>query len=86
MYMITITLIGMRSRASCEGQRFLGERAAERLAALRDVWATLLLFAFVSATVWRPVHRDGSRRCGAGGAFLIGLWRRLSRPTSCARC
>jgi len=53
----------------------------ERLAALRDVWAPLLLFAFVIGGlyggVFTPTEAGGM---GAGGAFLLGVARgRLSR-------
>src|SRR5437868_11252663 len=45
MYMITITMIGWaRPKFLPEGPRSSWK---ERLAALRDIWATLLLFAFV---------------------------------------
>jgi C4-dicarboxylate transporter, DctM subunit len=54
---------------------------AQRLAALRGVWAPLLLFALVVGGlyggVFTPTEAGG---VGAGGAFLIGvLRRRLSR-------
>jgi tripartite ATP-independent transporter DctM subunit len=55
---------------------------AERLSAVRDVWATLLLFAFAIGGLYgglfTPTEAGGM---GAGGAFLIGLLRgRLDRP------
>jgi tripartite ATP-independent transporter DctM subunit len=53
----------------------------ERLAALRQVWASLLLFVFVIGGLYgglfTPTEAGGM---GAGGAFLIGVARgRLSR-------
>src|SRR3954470_14654034 len=53
----------------------------ERLGALRDIWAPLLLFVFVIGGLYgglfTPTEAGGM---GAGGAFLIGVLRgRLSR-------
>src|SRR6185295_2679283 len=53
----------------------------ERLAAVRDIWATLLLFCFVIGGLYgglfTPTEAGGM---GAGGAFLIGVLRgRLDR-------
>src|SRR5262249_59155836 len=53
----------------------------QRLQSLRDVWATLLLFAFVIGGLYgglfTPTEAGGM---GAGGAFIIGVLRgRLSR-------
>jgi tripartite ATP-independent transporter DctM subunit len=52
----------------------------ERLAALRDVWATLLLFAFVIGGLYGGLFTaTEAAGAGAGGAFLISLARgRLS--------
>ena len=79
MYMMTITLIGMaRPGFLPAGQRTTW---AERRAALRDVWATLLLFAFVIGGLYGGIFTaTEAAGAGAGGAFLIGLVRgRLSR-------
>jgi tripartite ATP-independent transporter DctM subunit len=79
MYMVTITLIGMaRPGFLPAGQRTTW---AERRAALRDVWATLLLFAFVIGGLYGGLFTaTEAAGAGAGGAFLIGLARgRLSR-------
>jgi tripartite ATP-independent transporter DctM subunit len=79
MYMVTITLIGMaRPGFLPSGQRTTW---AERRAALRDVWATLLLFAFVIGGLYGGLFTaTEAAGAGAGGAFLIGLARgRLSR-------
>jgi len=79
MYMGTITVIG---RARPE---FLpaGKRAPwrERLRAMRDVWATLLLFLFVIGGIYGGLFTaTEAAGMGAGGAFLIGIVRRrLSR-------
>ena len=53
----------------------------ERRAAMRDVWATLLLFAFVIGGLYGGLFTaTEAAGAGAGGAFLIGLARgRLSR-------
>jgi len=79
MYMMTITLIGMAR----PGFLPAGQPAswAERRAALRDVWATLLLFAFVIGGLYGGLFTaTEAAGAGAGGAFLIGLVRgRLSR-------
>src|SRR5476649_835813 len=79
MYMITVTLIG----ALRPGFLPSGPRTPwpERLAALREIWAMLLLFVFVIGGMYgglfTPTEAGGM---GAGGAFLLGvLRRRLSR-------
>src|SRR6476659_6260035 len=80
MDMITVVIIG-RVRP-----KFLPSAPRhswwERLAGLRDIWATLLLFVFVIGGLYgglfTPTEAGGM---GAGGALLIGLARgRLSRP------
>lgn len=78
MYMITITFIGMvRPGFLPAGQP---STFRERLASLRDVWATLLLFAFVIGGLYGGLFTaTEAAGAGAGGAFLIGLARgRLS--------
>jgi C4-dicarboxylate transporter DctM subunit len=79
MHMMTIGVIG----AVRPGFLPAGPRSSwsERLKGLRDVWAPLLLFAFVIGGlyggVFTPTEAGGM---GAGGAFLIGVLRgRLSR-------
>src|ERR1700742_119600 len=79
MYIITVTLIGVLR----PGFLPAGPRVpwSERLEALRDVWATLLLFFFVIGGLYgglfTPTEAGGM---GAGGAFLIGVLRgRLNR-------
>jgi len=78
MYMITITLIGTIR----PGYLPAGPQSSwkERLAALRDVWATLLLFAFVIGGLYGGLFTaTEAAGAGAGGAFLISLARgRLS--------
>ena len=53
----------------------------ERVEALRDVWATLLLFAFVIGGIYGGLFTaTEAAGAGAGGAFIIGVARgRLSR-------
>ncbi|MBV8838594.1 MAG: TRAP transporter permease [Alphaproteobacteria bacterium] len=79
MYIITVTLIGVLR----PGFLPAGPKApwSERVAALRDVWATLLLFFFVIGGLYgglfTPTEAGGM---GAGGAFLLGVLRgRLTR-------
>jgi C4-dicarboxylate transporter DctM subunit len=74
MYMITVTLIG----ALRPGFLPSGPRTPwpERWAALREIWAMLLLFVFVIGGMYgglfTPTEAGGM---GAGGAFLIGVLR-----------
>jgi C4-dicarboxylate transporter DctM subunit len=74
MYMITIALIA-RLRPGFLPQ---GPRASwkERMAALREVWAPLLLFLFVIGGLYgglfTPTEAGGM---GAGGAFVISVLR-----------
>jgi C4-dicarboxylate transporter DctM subunit len=83
MYMITIAVIA-RARP---GFLPAGERSAwrERLTALSEIWAPLLLFAFVIGGLYglpfipkfTPTEAGG---VGAAGAFIIGVLRgRLDR-------
>src|SRR5204863_2982552 len=79
MYMITITLIGHAKPGFLpEGQK---TPWSERLSALKDIWATLLLFAFVIGGLYGGLFTaTEAAGAGAGGAFLIGLVRgKLSR-------
>jgi C4-dicarboxylate transporter, DctM subunit len=79
MYMMTIVLIGLvRPNYLPAGKR---SSWTQRLESLRDVWATLLLFAFVIGGLYgglfTPTEAGGM---GAGGAFILGVLRgRLSR-------
>jgi tripartite ATP-independent transporter DctM subunit len=75
MYMITITAIGIAR------PNFLpaGQSApwSEKLSALRDVWATLLLFAFVIGGIYGGLFTaTEAAGMGAAGAFIIGVARR----------
>jgi C4-dicarboxylate transporter DctM subunit len=79
MYMITIAVIGrVRPGFLPAGPRSTGR---ERIDALRDIWAPLLLFAFVIGGLYglpfipkfTPTEAGG---VGAAGAFIIGLARR----------
>jgi tripartite ATP-independent transporter DctM subunit len=79
MYMLTITAIGLVR------PEFLpaGPRASwrERLTAIRDVWATFLLFAFIIGGLYGGLFTaTEAAGMGAGGAFILGILRgRLSR-------
>ena len=55
---------------------------SEKLSALKDIWATLLLFAFVIGGLYGGLFTaTEAAGAGAGGAFLIGIARRkLSGP------
>jgi len=79
MYITTVAIIG----AVRPGFLPSGPRTPwrERLSALRDIWATLLLFCFVIGGLYgglfTPTEAGGM---GAGGAFIIGVLRgRLNR-------
>jgi tripartite ATP-independent transporter DctM subunit len=79
MYMITIAVIGLiRPQFLPAGPR---SPWPERLAALKDIWATLLLFLFVIGGIYGGLFTaTEAAGMGAGGAFLIGIVRRrLSR-------
>jgi tripartite ATP-independent transporter DctM subunit len=79
MYIATIAIIGfMRPGFLPSAPRHIW---GERLQALKEVWAPLLLFVFVIGGLYgglfTPTEAGGM---GAGGAFLIGVLRgRLSR-------
>src|SRR5213592_2743125 len=79
MDMITVVIIGrVRPKFLPSAPR---HSWSERLAGLRDIWATLLLFVFVIGGLYgglfTPTEAGGM---GAGGAFLIGVLRgRLTR-------
>ncbi len=74
MYMMTVTIIGIARPGFLPSAP--RKSWAERWAALRDVWATLLLFIFVIGGMYgglfTPTEAGGM---GAGGAFLIGVLR-----------
>ena len=80
MYMITITIIGHVR----PGFLPTGVRAPwpERLSALKNVWATLLLFIFVIGGIYGGLFTaTEAAGMGAAGAFVIGVVRgRLARP------
>lgn len=74
MYMATIVVIGIvRPDLVPAGPR---SGWPQRMSALRDIWAPLLLFAFVIGGLYgglfTPTEAGGM---GAGGAFLIGVLR-----------
>ena len=75
MYMLTINVIGLAR----PGFLPAGERApwGERLMALRDVWAVLLLFVFIIGGLYGGLFTaTEAAGAGAGGAFVIGILRR----------
>src|SRR5712671_3271071 len=78
MYMITITIIGYAR----PGFLPAGQKTpwSEKLSALKDIWATILLFAFVIGGIYGGVFTaTEAAGAGAGGAFIIGVLRgRLS--------
>jgi C4-dicarboxylate transporter, DctM subunit len=80
MYMITISIIG----AVRPGFLPAGKRASwpERIAALQEIWATMLLFIFVIGGIYGGLFTaTEAAGMGAAGAFLIGIVRRrLSGP------
>ena len=80
MYMITISIIG----AVRPGFLPAGKRASwpERIAALKEIWATMLLFIFVIGGIYGGLFTaTEAAGMGAAGAFLIGIVRRrLSGP------
>jgi len=79
MYMCTVAIIGFARPDFLP--RTPRHSWKERLAGLRDIWATMLLFVFVIGGLYgglfTPTEAGGM---GAGGAFLIGVLRgRLDR-------
>jgi tripartite ATP-independent transporter DctM subunit len=79
MYMLTITAIGLvRPQFLPAGPRTSWR---ERLTAVRDVWATFLLFAFIIGGLYGGLFTaTEAAGMGAGGAFILGILRgRLSR-------
>ena len=80
MYMLTISIIG----ALRPGFLPAGKRASwpERLTALKEIWATMLLFIFVIGSIYGGLATaTEAAGIGAAGAFLIGVARRrLSGP------
>lgn len=78
MYMLAITLIG-RFRPNYLPQ---GKRAswADRIVSIREIWSTLLLFAFVIGGIYSGAFTaTEAAGMGAVGAFILGVVRgRLS--------
>jgi tripartite ATP-independent transporter DctM subunit len=84
MYVLTIGLIG----AVRPGFLPAGPRTSwkDRAFALREVWATLLLFAFVVGGIYGGLFTaTEAAGCGAAGAFLIGLVRGRLPPREIRR-
>src|SRR4029079_17524251 len=75
MYMVTITAIGLIR----PGFLPAGQPApwSEKLAAMRAIWATLILFAFVIGGIYGGLFTaTEAAGMGAAGAFIIGVMRR----------
>jgi tripartite ATP-independent transporter DctM subunit len=75
MYMATISIIG----ALRPGFLPTGPRStwAQRLEGIREIWATILLFAFVIGGIYGGLFTaTEAAGMGAGGAFIIGVLRR----------
>jgi len=84
MYMLTITVIGYAR----PGYLPAGVRASwsERMEGVREVWATLLLFAFVIGGIYGGFFTaTEAAGMGAAGAFLLGIARRRLSPTDIRR-
>jgi len=78
MYMVTVSIIGfVRPKFLPEG---VHSSWSDRLNSLRDVWSTLLLFAFVIGGIYGGMFTaTEAAGMGAGGAFILGVLRgRLS--------
>ncbi len=75
MYVLTISIIGwVRPGFLPAGERVEWK---ERLAALRDIWAVLLLFVFIIGGLYGGLFTaTEAAGMGAGGAFVIGVLRR----------
>ncbi|PWC36492.1 TRAP transporter large permease [Azospirillum sp. TSO35-2] len=85
LYMATITAIGLLR----PGFLPAGPRATwgDRLAALRDVWAVTLLFAFVIGGLYGGLFTaTEAAGMGAGGAFIIAVLRRKLSWSDFWRC
>jgi tripartite ATP-independent transporter DctM subunit len=79
MYMLTITIIGrVRPNYLPPGKAASWKELTE---SLREIWATLLLFAFVIGGIYGGLFTaTEAAGMGAAGAFILGLIRgRLSR-------
>ena len=75
MYIATISIIG----ALRPGFLPTGPRStwAQRLDGIREIWATVLLFAFVIGGIYGGLFTaTEAAGMGAGGAFIIGVLRR----------
>jgi tripartite ATP-independent transporter DctM subunit len=75
MYVLTIgAIVALRPKMLPAGER---RPWAERLVALKDVWPSLVLFAFVIGGLYgglfTPTEAGG---VGAGGAFVLGVLRK----------
>jgi tripartite ATP-independent transporter DctM subunit len=84
-YVIVVRLIAAWRPELCP----VGERTgmAERLASLKDIWATLLLFAVIIGSIYGGlVTVTEAAGLGATGAFVIGVLRRRLSVASVMDC
>ncbi|MFO1361911.1 MAG: TRAP transporter large permease [Burkholderiales bacterium] len=85
MYVATVRIIGARDPSHMPAGPRHGW--AERFAALKDVWATLLLFLFVIGGMYGGLFTvTEAASMGAVGALLIGLVRRRLNGPQIMRC
>jgi tripartite ATP-independent transporter DctM subunit len=85
MYMLTLRIIGWRDPAHLPSEP--PRSLAERLASVRNVWESLLLFLFVIGGMyggWFTVTEAASM--GAMGAFVIGIVQRRLTGALVMRC
>src|SRR5690606_22973673 len=74
MYMITVSIIGYARPKFLPDGVYSSWR--DRLDSLRDVWSTILLFAFVIGGIYGGMFTaTEAAGMGAGGAFILGVLR-----------
>ena len=85
MYALTLQLIAWRDPGAMP--RGIRHGWDERLASLRDIWATVLLFLFVLGGMYGGLFLvDEAAGMGAVGALLIGIARRRLSGPEIMRC
>ena len=85
MYALTLQLIAWRDPGAMP--RGIRHGWDERLASLRDIWATVLLFLFVLGGLYGGLFLvDEAAGMGAVGALLIGIARRRLSGPEIMRC
>jgi C4-dicarboxylate transporter DctM subunit len=85
LYILAVQAVGiMRPETMPLGPR---HSWAERVASMRDIWATLALFFFVIGGMYGGLFTaTEAAGMGAGGAFLIGIMRRRLTPQLIVAC